>query len=347
MNDDDQIIRGPALRAEPSPTLLDALRNRYGIENSNGATDLGGSSNLNLLVASRGDRLVVRVYRPWVTATRLADMQLVRRQLASGGVPCAQLMPTRDGDGWTVVDGRLVEVERYVEYDAKMDSWQRLEAGLPLLGRMHTLLRRVQVSPDGAKAPAANHVESLDALDWTRRGTQAIRAWDAAPAELRLANASEELARLVGDAERMVSPHLPRQVVHGDFWDNNVFFRDGRVALIADFDFMGERARIDDLALTLYYTNSTFWEDTGSDDRLRRLRVLVDAYDSGLDDRLSSFERASLPLALARTPLCFIGMIASLDTEQRARRLASEMIWDVAWALAIAQNLGRWQAAFA
>ena len=152
---------------------------------------------------------------------------------------------------------------------------------------------------------------------------------------------------MVGDAERAVTAQLPRQLVHGDFWDNNVVFRDGRVALIADFDFMGDRARIDDLALTLYYTNSTFWEDTGSDNRLRRLRGLADAYDSGLDDRLTSLERAALPLALARTPLCFIGMIASLDTEQRARRLAAEMIWDVAWALAIAQNFDRWQAAFA
>jgi Ser/Thr protein kinase RdoA (MazF antagonist) len=46
---------------------------------------------------------------------------------------------------------------------------------------------------------------------------------------------------------------LPHQLVHGDFWDNNVGFLGGRPVLVADFDFMGERARIDDLALTLWY----------------------------------------------------------------------------------------------
>ena len=56
--------------------------------------------------------------------------------------------------------------------------------------------------------------------------------------------------------------------------------------LVADLDFMGERARIDDLALTLYYTNSTFTDDQTSDTRIRRLRTLVDAYDSGLDQPL-------------------------------------------------------------
>jgi Ser/Thr protein kinase RdoA (MazF antagonist) len=59
---------------------------------------------------------------------------------------------------------------------------------------------------------------------------------------------AEELAELVGQAEAGLVARLPRQLVHGDFWDNNVLFRHGRPVLVCDFDFMGERARIDDLA---------------------------------------------------------------------------------------------------
>ena len=69
--------------------------------------------------------------------------------------------------------------------------------------------------------------------------------------------AAEELAQLVDAAERTAAP-LPRQLVRGNLWDNNVFFRAGRPVLVTDLDFMGKRLRIDDLALTLYYTNSTF-----------------------------------------------------------------------------------------
>ena len=156
-----------------------------------------------------------------------------------------------------------------------MDTRERLETGLPLLGRIHSLLRGLAVGPDGRSAPASNNVAPEHALALTLAGTRRIRTWDPSPAERRMAEDAEELARLVDRAERGLSTSLRRQLVHGDFWDNNVLFRAGRVVLIADFDFMGERARADDLALTLYYTNATFWEDAVSPDRMRRLRGLV------------------------------------------------------------------------
>lgn len=344
--DRKEVARGPASRGEASTSLFDAIGDRYGVGRDGGAKDLGGSSNLNLLLADGRGRYVARVYRPWVTAARLASLQRVRRHLASVGVPCAQPIRTRDGESWILVGDRLVEVEPYVEHDAKMDSWERLEAGLPLLGRIHTLLRPLELGKDGREAPAANHIEPRDVLPGTLRGTRRIRQWKPSPAELDLAAAAEELARLVDRAERGVAG-LARQLVHGDYWDNNVLFRDGHIVLVGDLDFMGERARIDDLALTLYYTNSTFSADPASADRIRRLRLLIDAYDGGLDEPLTGSERDALPLALARTPLCFIAMIPSIDSESGARQLAAEMTGDISWALSIIRDLGRWQSEFA
>jgi homoserine kinase type II len=335
-------------RATPSARLSELLRQRYGLDHTDETRDLGGSSNLNLLVTAAAGRYVARVYRPYVTPSRLEAIQQVRRELANRGVPCAEAVPARDGEPWIVGDGRLVEVETFVERDGDMDSWERLELGLPWLGRIHSVLRGVEVSPDGRTPLFANHIEPCDTLAWTLRGTRRVRGWGPSRDELRLVEAAEELAQRVADAERDVVSSLPRQLAHGDFWDNNVFFRENRVVLVTDFDFMGERARIDDLALTLYYTNSTFSEDPVSDDRLARLRRLVDAYDRGLDDPLTRVERAALPFALARQPLWAIGgWLALLDDEERARRLAAEMSWDVEWALRLMRDAGRWQAAFA
>jgi homoserine kinase type II len=227
-----------------------------------------------------------------------------------------------------------------------MDSWERLEVGMPLLGRIHALLRPLPVSADGRQAPAANNIAPQDVLPGTLRGTRRIGHWGASPSEIQLAGAAEELAHLVDRAQRGVAG-LPQQLVHGDYWDNNVLFRAGRIVLVADLDFMGERARVDDLALTLYYTNSTFAEDQDSDERIGRLRRLADAYDAGADELLTPAERAALPVALARTPLAFIAMIADVDSEAGARRLAAEMQPDIGWALAIMRNLDRWQSAFA
>ena len=342
----DEVARGPTSRARASPRLFAALQNHYGLLDGNRARDLGGSSNLNLLLSAEGHRYVVRVYRPWVTTARLDDMQRVRRHLAHGGVPCVPPLSTRSGASWIRVDERLVEVEPYVEHEAKMDSWPRLAAGLPLLGRLHALLRPLAVSVAGREPPAANYLAPSDVLPPTLRGIRRLRQWAASPDALSLAAAAEELAQLVHAAERRIA-RLPQQLVHGDYWDNNVLFRAGQVVLITDFDFMGERARIDDLALTLYYTNSTFAEDPTSDERVRRLRALVDAYDSDTDAPLTHAEREALPVALARTPLAFIAMIAVVDSEEGARRLAAEMTPDIAWALAIMRDLDHWQAMFA
>jgi hypothetical protein len=72
--------------------------------------------------------------------------------------------------------------------------------------------------------------------------------------------------------------------------------------LLADFDFMGERARIDDLALTLWCVRCDLGAEGGPAKDQARLGRLVDRYDAGLDLRLSAGERAALPLAMARQP---------------------------------------------
>jgi Ser/Thr protein kinase RdoA (MazF antagonist) len=60
-------------------------------------------------------------------------------------------------------------------------------------------------------------------------GTQRIRGWASSSAELYRADAAEELAQRVAAGERDLVSRLPRQLIHGDFWDNNVFFRCSKI----------------------------------------------------------------------------------------------------------------------
>jgi len=102
----------------------------------------------------------------------------------------------------------------------------------------------------------------------------------------------------------------------------------------------------DDLALTRSYTNATFAEDPLSEQRIGRLRRLVDADDRGLDTPFRSVERAALPLALARQPLWWVGRWRACWMTRRWRGFA-EMAGDLAWALQRIRAVDRWQAAFA
>ena len=346
MDDADGGRRG--LRARPGPGLRRVLGDHWGLDGVAEAVDLGGSSNLNLLVGDADRRYVVRVHRPHVTPERLGAIHHARRVLLAGGVPCALPVPTRHGAAWVRLEGRLVEVETYVDHDEVMDSWQRLETGMGLLGQTHNLLRQVQVGEEGRRPRFANHLEPADVAASVRRGIARIRGWEPTPAERHLAVVAEELTELVTQAEAGLAARLPHQLVHGDFWDNNVGFRHGRPVLLVDFDFMGERARIDDLALTLWCARCDLDAQGGPVKERARLRRLVDSYDVGLDLRLSAVERAALPLAMARQPLSSIGgWVARLDDQAAARRHAASVGPELAVARQLMAELGRWQDTFA
>jgi Ser/Thr protein kinase RdoA (MazF antagonist) len=342
-------------RAAPTAELAAVLGRCYGLHAEH-AVDLGGSSSLNLLVGDGPDRCVVRVYRPHVTTGRLAAIQHVRGELRHAGVPCPTLVPTRDGRPWVRlggVGGRLVEVERFVDHDAIMDRWDRLLAGLPLLGRIHAVLQPIRVSAEGRRPRFVNYLDPAQAVAATAQAAARIRGWRPTPAEARLARLAEELAARVAAGEAALGTHaLPRQLVHGDFWDNNVGFRGGRVVLVGDLEFMGDRPRVDDLALTLHFAAATLGgaagDDAGGAARIARLRRLVDAYDGGLHVPLSAAERAALPWALARQPLWAVGgWLVWLDDQRAARRLAASMLGEVEDALRLVAAIDRWQQGFA
>ena len=236
---------------------------------------------------------------------------------------------------------------QYIEHDAEMDTWEALEIGMPVMARMHDILRDTDMGEAARQPLFANYLEPTQAMSSTFRGTHRIREWNPSPLELKLADEAEVLAKLVSSAEAALQADLPKQLVHGDFWDTNVLLRGGKLALVTDFDFMGERHRIDDIALTLYFTCLEFFEPFVSDQKLARLRRLLDAYDLGSEKPLSSDERAALPIAIARQPLWSVGgWVSLLDDENMARTHAIGTLVEVKWALHLINEVARWQKAF-
>jgi Ser/Thr protein kinase RdoA (MazF antagonist) len=330
-------------RAAVSGQLWEVLAARYAIPRQQGR-DLGGSLNLNLLVNRGGEQLVARVHRQSVSQARLEDIQQVRQRLDDAGVPCSALVPTVDGAQWARAAGRLVEVERFIPHDGRMNTPPRLARGLPMLGRIHILLAGLQVSPAGRTAEFANHIGPDRVLAGTRAGARRIRRWHPTPDERRMASQAERLAELVVAGEAALAAGLPRQLVHGDFWDGNVFFRGDDLVFVADFSFMADRTRIDDLALTLYYADTELGL-TGGPDRIAALRPMVRAYASGLGGPLTAAERAALPWAIARQPLWGIGgWVAVLDDQDAARAHARATFPAIQRALQLVADIPAWHA---
>ena len=229
----------------------------------NDAADLGGSVNLNLRLDTGDTSFVARVYRPSVGADRLALLQEARDRLRAGGVPSAEALPTASGDGWYRYGDRLVELERFIPSTARMNTTERIREGLPVLARCHSLLAALG-SSRSTDPTFANYVSATDAVGSVAVAARRIRSWSPTSKEAALADDAERLAEKVGDLE--MDARGVSQLVHGDFWDDNVLFDDDGVALVSDLDFAGMRPRVDDLALTLYFT-SVDLEDLAQDAR--------------------------------------------------------------------------------
>jgi homoserine kinase type II len=234
-------------------------------------------------------------------------------------------------------------VERFIGHDGAMNTPGRLARGLPLLGRMHALLADIKISAAGRAVEFANHIEPSRVLAGTRAGAARIRSWHPTPAEQRMAEQAERLAELVAAGETGLAAGRLRQLTHGDFWDDNVFFRGEDPVFVADFGFLAQRARLDDLALTLYYADTRFGL-TGAD-RIAALRPLVHAYTRGLGNPLTRTEQEALPWAIARQPLWGIGgWVAVLDDELTARAHARATFPAVERALQLVVGITAWQA---
>jgi Ser/Thr protein kinase RdoA (MazF antagonist) len=334
------------VRPIASQDLLEHVRKTYPVGGVELTMDLGGSRNLNLLLTTGTGMLVVRAYRHGMSLDRLLAIQSVRRALTAKGVPSSVAIRTRSGETWSRYEGQFIEVEEFVEHTARLDSWERLEIGLPVLGRTHSILRTQTVSPASKKPPVANYLGAAEVQEWTPRALLRVESLALGAEALRFVRGAESLGRRLYDAEGGFRGRVPVQLVHGNFWGANVLFRNGKVVLVTDFDFMGERPRIEDLALTLYYATSTLSDDPLSAASLRRLRALLDAYDAELDTPLTADERKALPLAFARAPLAAMQYIAQSETAAEAEHLIAGMTRDLAWATSVADDLARWQQAF-
>jgi Ser/Thr protein kinase RdoA (MazF antagonist) len=322
----------PTKLAAPRPSLSAELvgfvAERYELHVDH-PRDIGGSFNLNVLVEGH----VVRVYGPWVSAERVQELQRIRRTLQARGLPIPSLLPATDGATWSAFDDCVLEVEEYVN-GAPMDSWERLRNGMRTLGRMHALMADLDIR---VPPPIANYLPQELALAATREATAVIRGWGPTPQEERYAEIAETLARMLPVLD------LPCQLVHGDFKDTNVLFRDAELVALLDFDFAGVRPRVDDLALPLGYL-------LRKGARLTRVRELVDAYDSACATPLSGRERHALPFAMARAALSFLQYLVLPGDAAYMRRLRREFNQErgptCEWWLRALRETALWEGAF-
>lgn len=330
-------------RAIGSDRLVEEICAAYGIATPDAWRDLGGSWTTNLRLDLPGGALVARLHQGSTPVPRLAAIQAARSAVADARIPAVQPIATPTGSGFvTLASGRLAELEQFVQWDTRMSTEPLLERGFGILAHVHDALRSAELPAGAATVRYANHIGSAGAAGATRLGAQRIRQWHLGGLT---AFADRVVAHVdaVSEAEEPLRGTQLVQIVHGDFWDNNVLFRGDTLAAVIDFDFMARRPRVDDLALTAYFHLLQPGRGLPTPHDAQVLRRFTDAYDASAAVPLGAEERAALPLAIARQPAWSVGRrVLELD-EGDARRHARDAAAELPVAQAILADLSRWQ----
>lgn len=325
-------------------SLVEEISERYGLGLPERWRELGGSSTTNLkLDLTNGGSLVARVHGRGTTTGRLGAIQSARRAAAAAGIPVVLPFAAPDGSDYVLLtSGLLVEVEPHAVHDDRMNRMPLLERGFGVLGRLHDALRTADLPAAAAVTAHANSLAAEESVEAARRGRARITRWGQ-PDLTAFGERAVRHLETVAAGEEALRTAQRQQIVHGDFWDNNVLIHRGEVVAVIDFDFMARRPRIDDLALTAYFFLLEPPLTLPSADDRRAIVSMVEAYDRGTHQPLSADERAAIPLAIARQPAWSIGKhVVELD-EERARAHATGAMAELPVAEAIIADLPVWQ----
>lgn len=282
--------------------------------------DLGGGFTKNLALQTAQSVVVARIHSQTTSLERVRAEQMARAALAVAGVPAVVAT-----DLTLLPDGRVLELEPFVNATEKMKTPSTLTTGAWVLGRLHDVLAAGGFPDEARSVRWSHHAPAERVIATAQALTELAQVSDDVP--VSLAAALLDHAQHLSDLEEPLLSHRVVQLTHGDYWDDNVLFRRNAVAAVLDFGFLAARARVDDLALPFW-----FWllePDHGplgaQDDAL--LASLVAAYDDSTHRPLNRYERRALPLAVARQPF-WTAELCLLDparARRHVRRLKREL----------------------
>jgi homoserine kinase type II len=200
--------------------------------------ELGTINTVRILTTHRG-RFVLRIYRHHIHQ-RIEMEQRVVSWVAQRGIPAVFPILTCDGKGFVEDQEQFVTLLPFVSgYQISRDQLQLgdVEVMGRFLGQVHRVLAEYPIDDI---PPVRIHIEPEETLACIERLEGIVRAIQNPQvtdeyALTRLVSRREWLKKRVSDDVSGLLD-LPFQVVHGDYQETNVFFEDGDISAVIDWD---------------------------------------------------------------------------------------------------------------
>ncbi len=268
----------------------------YALGDAVSLKELRSYTNENYLVKTSSGHSVLRVSRSAHSLEALTFEHRVLRHLANRGFPVATPWPSRSGDTWAVVSGRLCTLTPYIEGKPfRRRHWPHLVAsghGLALYHRLMQSYRDAGDQRDGRQ----------DLVQWLQ-STGKTPVLSLPAGERALEEARRYAVACLGHLEQAlawpVSDRLRRSVIHGSLRRANLLFQEDDLVAVLDFDSCSRDVRALDVAIAI--KNLCRWSGESFDLDLAQVTAFLAAYQA--EEPLSEAEVKALPLLLQVRPL--------------------------------------------
>lgn len=173
--------------------------------------------------------------------------------LREGGFPAPAIVPTAGGETLLILNGELYEIQDYIEgdlYDHNRSA--HLEAAATTLGRYHA---RVKGFAPWALCTRGELYSPTNASTALRLVTARLHEACQLGEDPGLPTAIHQLRSRAHDLAARFAHHgtLPHLVIHGDYYADNLLFRDDQIVGVVDYDNASWQPRVAELAEALIY----------------------------------------------------------------------------------------------
>lgn len=274
-------------------------------------------------------RYLAKVYeaRPGLEK-RLAFQHRLAAHLAANGLPVAAVLESFLGETAVIADGWGIELFEVVEGRPMHVTLETLEQAAATLAQFHAVCRGFPRTPNevGKWRFASVPPAVLDDLETMARVTGDRN---------EVAHHAAALADFVHNASRGLSRDVRQQLemglVHGDWHPGNLFFREGTLTAILDFEHAQDGCLLEDVA----YAVASMAIRTSTDPKRlkRRTRSLVAHYEKHRP--LTRDERLALYYAVGIKQIVTVvyqlrrrgGEAAGMSANQWIATLAQQCAW--------------------
>jgi len=245
-----------------------------------------GVENSNFLMHTSKGAYILTLYEKRVAVEDLPYFLSLMAHLAERGVHCPQPAKNRQGAVYSSLAGRPAAIINFLE-----GMWPRRPTAAHCTGVGEALARM--------------HLAGRD-FPLVRKNPLSVDGWrplfdlSAARADTVQPGLGDFIARELDHLEVNWPSDLPLGVIHGDLFNDNVFFLGDKLSGLIDFPFSCNDILAYDVAICL---NAWCFEPDHSFN-VTKARALLGAY--GRERKLSDAEQAALPLLARGSALRFL-----------------------------------------